>query len=304
MAEAKKSIELVEKEQQVVKDKKAAVQAVVRNRHATMQAAIDKYRDDALTSLDTATDDMLSVLQVDLFIGQQNLKKLTMLEQRLQQGPDSGAGCELVTVAREMRCGRGSEETVQKLQTKQIPIVCFPVLHTSATRDTTLPLIRDYMGRVAKIERGKSSLEAIVVEQFRCREDPDIDVCHVCPMTDGTRPPPYSAAVPTLTDGRHRHSPPLASFQPSDVCFYILDDHEVLLVADELNDAIHVVDVQKRSPSSFKRLRKCQYDLSFARYLAPGCPLLVQPTALNIDTRGRLWVACRGGRILTCEPII
>ncbi|KAK7483858.1 hypothetical protein BaRGS_00024875 [Batillaria attramentaria] len=67
MAEAKKSIELVEKEQQAVKDKKTAVQAVVRNRHATLQAAIDKYRDDALTSLDTATDDMLSVLQVDLF---------------------------------------------------------------------------------------------------------------------------------------------------------------------------------------------------------------------------------------------
>ncbi|KAK7481549.1 hypothetical protein BaRGS_00027198 [Batillaria attramentaria] len=40
------------------------------------------------------------------------------------------------------------------------------------------------------------------------------------------------------------YSPPVAPFQPSDVCFYTLGDHEVLLVADELNDAIHVVNVQ------------------------------------------------------------
>ncbi|KAK7483388.1 hypothetical protein BaRGS_00025328 [Batillaria attramentaria] len=86
------------------------------------------------------------------------------------------------------------------------------------------------------------------------------------------------------------YSPPVAPFQPSDVCFYTLGGHEVLLVADELNDAIHVVNVQDGR-------------LSFARYLAPGCPLLVQPTALNTDTRGRLWVACRGGTILNCKPI-
>ncbi|KAK7485389.1 hypothetical protein BaRGS_00023337 [Batillaria attramentaria] len=72
--------------------------------------------------------------------------------------------------------------------------------------------------------------------------------------------------------------------------YYTLGGHEVLLVADELNDAIHVVNVQDRS-------------LTFGRYLAPGCPLLVQPTALSSDARGRLWVACRGGRILTCTPI-
>ena len=85
------------------------------------------------------------------------------------------------------------------------------------------------------------------------------------------------------------YSPPLQPCQPSDVCFYTLGGQEVLLVADELNDAIHVVNVQDGR-------------LKFARYLAPGCPLLVQPTALNTDTRGRLWVACRGGNILVCSP--
>ena len=85
------------------------------------------------------------------------------------------------------------------------------------------------------------------------------------------------------------YSPPVAPCQPSDVCFYTLGGREVLLVTDELNDAIHVVEVQDGQ-------------LRFARYLAAGCPLLVQPTALNTDTRGRLWVACRGGAILTLTP--
>ena len=64
----------------------------------------------------------------------------------------------------------------------------------------------------------------------------------------------------------------------------------MLLIADEYNDVIHVVDVQNDR-------------LTFSRFLAPGCPLLLQPTALNTDHRGRLWVGCRGGRLLTFEPL-
>ena len=92
----------------------------------------------------------------------------------------------------------------------------------------------------------------------------------------------------------YRHStatyaPPTQRFLPSDVCFFGLGDREVLLIADELNDAIHVVGVTGGR-------------LEFLRYLAPGCPLLVQPTALNTDRRGDLWVACRGGSILRMQP--
>ena len=84
------------------------------------------------------------------------------------------------------------------------------------------------------------------------------------------------------------YSPPTQPFQPSDVCFYWLDGRQVLLVADTLNDAIHVVDGQNGR-------------LELLRYLAPGCPLLLQPTALNTDLLGRLWVGCRAGSILLVE---
>ena len=85
------------------------------------------------------------------------------------------------------------------------------------------------------------------------------------------------------------YSPPHPDFQPSDVCFYTLGHQHVLLVSDELRDAIHVVRVQDGA-------------MTFVRYLAPGCPVLIQPTAMTVDTLGRLWVACRGGHIITMEP--
>nr|KAG5695462.1 hypothetical protein BaRGS_011304 [Batillaria attramentaria] len=119
--------------------------------------------------------------------------------------------------------------------------------------------MRDYMGSAAKMEMAVSAPEVTVMEQFRCREDPDTDVCHVCPMTDGNVEQLFvvleEAQAPDLQrtvrlyrrpqpDAIATYSPPVAPFQPSDVCFYTLGDHEVLLVADELNDAIHVVNVQ------------------------------------------------------------
>ena len=84
------------------------------------------------------------------------------------------------------------------------------------------------------------------------------------------------------------YTPPTPAFQPSDVCFYTLGHQHVLFVSDELCEAIHVVHVQDGV-------------MTFLCYLAPGCPSLIQPTAMNVDVSGRLWVACRGGHIITME---
>ena len=84
------------------------------------------------------------------------------------------------------------------------------------------------------------------------------------------------------------YTPPSAFFQPSDVCFHRLGGQQVLLICDELNDAIHVVTVWGWSNH-----------MTFQRYLCGGHPLLVQPTAITVDLSGRLWVGCRGGRVVT-----
>ena len=80
-----------------------------------------------------------------------------------------------------------------------------------------------------------------------------------------------------------RYKPSTQPFMPSDICFFTPNnsDTEALLVADEVNDAIHVVDVRRGKAE-------------FLHYLCPGHPQLIQPTALTVDSRNRLWVACRG----------
>ncbi|KAK7481535.1 hypothetical protein BaRGS_00027184 [Batillaria attramentaria] len=404
-------LEEATRDRQALQDKKTVVENDIHNRHAMITAAADKYRDEALSNLSTVTAEIEMKQEAEIRKTQQNLEELTKLQQRVRQTVDSGAGCELMTVAREMRCGRGSEEAVQKLTTKQMTTVCRPVLRFNPSPELTFQRMRDYIGSVAKMDMAVSAPEVTVAEQFRNGNDPDTEVYCVCPLDDGRVILSYINDLPSqefnnegdqiamhgdlkgivswknmrggnslhqvraegkmvctyakseklyrlnsygagegdvrrevvvsdnplkteqkseilINCGTHRafdadsdvqlfvvleepsapdlhrrvrlyrrsqpdaiatYSPPVTPFQPSDVCFYTLGGHEVLLVADELNDAIHVVNVQDGR-------------LSFARYLAPGCPLLVQPTALNTDTRGRLWVACRGGRIITCTP--
>ncbi|KAK7088397.1 tripartite motif-containing protein 59-like [Littorina saxatilis] len=96
---------------------------------------------------------------------------------------------------------------------------------------------------------------------------------------------PGGDPVSTYTPPAH-----LSCFQPSDVCFYKLNGEQVLLVTDELNDCIHVVYFQSGQ-------------LSNVPFLAPGCPWLIQPTAITVDVSARLWLACRGGTIICMEPV-
>ena len=79
-------------------------------------------------------------------------------------------------------------------------------------------------------------------------------------------------------------------FQPTDVCFYKNAGEEVLLISDDINNAIHGVLTRHGRP-------KCVLYLCSEEY-----PLLTEPTALTVDRWNRLWVACRGRRILIIEP--
>ena len=156
---------------------------------------------------------------------------------------------------------------------------------------------------------------------FRPPNPPPVDVYkppapQVRAMAGPSTAPDKASSGPSTTPDK-ASSGPSDMFQPTDVCFLKLsgagrqhhgnegegaqsenesgsegdgEGNEVLLVSDAAHDAIHVVRVEGGK-------------LRFERYLAPGCPLLLQPTALNADSRGRLWVACRGGDVLMCEPI-
>ncbi|KAL8608613.1 hypothetical protein ACOMHN_002843 [Nucella lapillus] len=84
--------------------------------------------------------------------------------------------------------------------------------------------------------------------------------------------------------------PPGEPFQPCDVCFYTLRGQEVLLIADERRDDIHVVKMDRER-------------LTFDHYLRVGDLPLVRPTAIAVDIQNRLWIACRGGPVMMLEQI-
>jgi hypothetical protein len=100
-----------------------------------------------------------------------------------------------------------------------------------------------------------------------------------------TRPSsPFDTAAPSI------YTPPSRPFQPSDVLFFTHAQAEVLLVADEVGDVIHVLRVQAKGHE-------------LLGMVGMTCPLLTQPTALchDLDPR-RVWVACRARRVLCLTP--
>jgi hypothetical protein len=75
-------------------------------------------------------------------------------------------------------------------------------------------------------------------------------------------------------------------FKPLDVCFYTIGAIERLLIADWLNDVLHVLDVTD--------------GCKLIGHIGIDCPGLVKPTALfPLPTYKRgLWVGGQGGTIL------
>ncbi|KAL8607513.1 hypothetical protein ACOMHN_004482 [Nucella lapillus] len=90
----------------------------------------------------------------------------------------------------------------------------------------------------------------------------------------------------------HKYKPPTSRFYPTDVCFLQVNGEEVLAVTDMGNDAIHLCC---RSSDGG--------EFVFRRFLVEGHQLLKGPTALNTDSRGSLWVACKGGHLVVAEML-
>ncbi|XP_070206012.1 tripartite motif-containing protein 3-like [Littorina saxatilis] len=103
------------KELKDVQDKKAALQAAVTNKRATLVAMVNKICDETLTSLDTVSGKIESQINKELDSKRNNIGELCQLQQQTQQAIDSGTSLKLLTVAKEMREGRGSPQAVTNL---------------------------------------------------------------------------------------------------------------------------------------------------------------------------------------------
>ncbi|KAK7087881.1 uncharacterized protein [Littorina saxatilis] len=156
-----------EAERQTVQDEKAAVESAIRRKHATLVAMADKFRDDSLASLNTVTTQLDTRLTNDLHCQRDNLRQLSQLQQRLQESVSGGKGCQLLTVAKEMREGRGSPQAVSKLTSVERSSVGRPVLSCKFTEDDVTQNVQGFFGSVETAWMEKTAPEVKVVEQFR-----------------------------------------------------------------------------------------------------------------------------------------
>ncbi|XP_070204733.1 tripartite motif-containing protein 3-like [Littorina saxatilis] len=175
-----------EAERQAVQDKKAAVKSTIRGKHATLVAMADKFRDDSLASLNTVTTQLDTRLTNDLHCQRDKLQQLSQLQQRLQEAVSAGKGCQQLTVAKEMREGRGSPQAVSKLTSAERSSVGRPVLSFKVTEDDVMLNLQDCFGSVETAWIEETAPGVKVVEQFRCGEEPDIEVFSLCPYDDGS----------------------------------------------------------------------------------------------------------------------
>ena len=140
----------------------------------------------------------------------------------------------------------------------------------------TTPLFDVKSGKPTSFDANKGGLMFAVVEETKTNHTNKTD-CKVHLFRRGEEDPFTTYAPPDVTN-----------FHPADVCFWSDDGEEKLLVADPQNDSVHVVKIEGDT---------CRFE----RYLAAGNGHLVGPTALDVDSRDRVWIGCGNGWVLRCE---
>ena len=175
-------------DQSEFKDKKAAVECEIRQRHATIVEAADKYRDEALVALDQDCKIIGDSQSTALDTAQKNLEAAHKLQQSIDKAVESGEDRQLVMVAKEMRSGHGSQESVEKLAVEPLKVMTRPIcLGDSPSDDAVFVRMKKFIGVGKQVQFSSSSPSKVnVKEEFTCGKEVDAVPFCVCPLYDGT----------------------------------------------------------------------------------------------------------------------
>ena len=157
-------------DQRQLKDKKAEVERRILQCHSTIVDEVDKYRNEALAALESACAGMEMTQSKDLVETQKKNAELCSLLQRLKQAEKEENSYEIVTVAKEMRSGRGSEEAVKKLLPGPLEYLRRPV-HVADTQadESMFQQAKRFVGSIADIAITCASEKDVLVEnKFKC----------------------------------------------------------------------------------------------------------------------------------------
>ena len=151
LAELAQQVEGVRRELQLLQDRKAAVEAAIHARHATLIATANKARDKELTSLQTLNAELEGGLAADLACLQKNLNEVRKLDQQLEQAIKGGTDPALLTLAKEMKDGKGSRQSIQLLTSVQRGATGELELKHDDNSDAVLTQMLHFIGSVRKV---------------------------------------------------------------------------------------------------------------------------------------------------------
>ena len=151
LAELEQQAEGVRRELQLLQDRKAAVEAAIHARHATLIATANEARDKELTSLQTLNAELEGGLAADLAHLQKNLDEVRKLDQQLEQVINGGADPALFTLAKEMKDGKGSRQSIQLLTSVQRGATGHLELKHDNSSDAVLTQMLHFIGSVRKV---------------------------------------------------------------------------------------------------------------------------------------------------------
>lgn len=171
------------------------------------------------------------------------------------RGFDANAAGDLFVVISEEDATLGPDEAVRKLS-----INSFSLMHGNTSKKEVQ---RDIYQRTLGRRNGRKDVLGISVQVRLYRKN--------------------------LSDPIDTYISPTRHFLPTAVSFWEVGRQELLLIADWLNDSVHVARVESGK-------------LRFVRFLhATGSGDLVRPTALDVDSGGSIWIGCETGWILRCK---
>lgn len=199
IADLQRNLEDRRNDQREFKDKKARVEREILHSHSTLVAAADKYRDDALANLKAASADTERMQAQNVDVLQAKLHGLRRLQRRIVDAEEAREGCRIITVAKEIKLGHGSQDLTKKFVTlPHLSKVSRPV-HRSLMPEADLLFdsMKNFIGGARTVELKVTEPEVTIVERFQCEKDDDAVVFCVCPVENG--------AVWVSFEARSRH---------------------------------------------------------------------------------------------------
>ncbi|KAL8582727.1 hypothetical protein ACOMHN_051513 [Nucella lapillus] len=173
----KNDTSLQEKTQHLDK-KTTALEKTVDNLRAVIVAAVDRKTAEVRRSLQSVHTDLRS----DIGREQQEGHKaeISNLLQQVNHAMTSGTASDVMTIAEEMRSGRGSETSLEAMTSPIDRPFHMPVLQSDVSIDAVIQAIDGCLGTVHQVEMKETVPEVRVTERFQCAQDPDVEVFALC----------------------------------------------------------------------------------------------------------------------------